>query len=34
MTRKHRELVVRIFAAIFIVAMVVSLVGSSIFLLF
>ncbi len=33
MTRKHRELIVRIFAALFIVAMVVSLVGSSVLLL-
>ena len=32
MTRKTRELIIKIFAAFFIVAMVVSLVGSSILL--
>jgi len=34
MTRKHKELIVKIFAAVFIAAMVVSLVGSSFLLLF
>lgn len=32
MTRKRRELIVKVFAAVFIVAMVVSLVGSSLLL--